>query len=301
KDENSRLPLLWGKKHYKEEFNILVATETLGTYEEGVVPVSIINLAIPVQFRVKDLYAYRYNNVDTKKLLEAVSYREITDYAAGAKIEGEESLFGSGRSSAAKILTERIQARADELKMGVEIVFVALQGVHPPVKVAPDYQAVVGAVQKKQAAILSTMAERNKALTSLAGSTKQADLLYELAKKLQDAKTPEAASALRVKFEAAVDNASGEIFKALRQAKSYAYKTSTLAEATGKRFQEQIKAYKAAKNIYRQELRLSMLEDALGGIRKYIVASDANDKQVFVVDLNEKLTPDLYDMDTTEK
>ena len=41
-----------------------------------------------------------------------------------------------------------------------------------------------------------------------------------------------------------------------------------------------------------------MLEEALGGIRKYIVAADANDNQVFIIDLNEKLTPDLYDMDT---
>ena len=300
-DENSRLPLLWGRKHYKEEFNILVATETLGTYEEGVVPVSIINLSIPVQFRVKDLYAYRYNNADTRKLLEAISYREIINYAASAKIQGEESLFGSGRLSAAKILSERIQTQADKLDMGVEIVFIALQGIHPPVKVAPDYQAVIGAVQKKQALILSMMAQRNKDLTSLAGSTKQADLLYELAKKLQNAKTPEAATALRVEFEAAVDNASGEIFKALRQAKSYAYQTSTLAEATGKRFQEQIKAYRAAEDIYWQELRLSMLEEALSGIRKYIVAADTNDTQVFVIDLNEKLVPNLYDMDTTEK
>jgi len=303
-EDKLRKPLLWGKEHYEKEFDILVATETLGTYEEGIVPVSIIKVSIPIQFRVKDLHAYRYNHRDTKKALEAISYREVINYAASAEIDAENSLFGAGRLQAAKILTERIQARADNLNMGVEIVFLGLQGIHPPAKVAPDYQAVIGAIQKKQASILNVMAERNKALTSLAGSTKQADLLYDLAQKLQESKAGKDAKAIataKAEFVNAIDNASGEIFKSLREAKSYAYQISKTAEATGKRFESQVKAYQAAENIYRQELRLSMLEDALGGIRKYIVAADANDHQVFIIDLNEKLMPDLYDIDTTEK
>lgn len=299
-----REPLLWDKGDHEAEFDLLVATETLGTYEEGIVPVSIIKASMPVQFRVKDLHAYQYNHSNTRKLLEAISYREIINYAASAKIEGPESLFGAGRAEAAEILSERIQSRADSLDMGVEIVFLGMEGIHPPAKVAPDYQAVVGAVQKKQAIILGVMAQRNKALTSLAGSTKQADLLYGLVEKLQEAKgqnDAEAVAALKEEFANALENASGEIFKALREAKSYAYEVSTVAEATGKRFKNQVKAYQAAKDIYRQELRLSMLEEALGSIRKYIVAAGAGDKQVFVIDLNEKLVPDLYDVDLTEK
>ncbi|MHC4412022.1 MAG: hypothetical protein ACYSW6_03445 [Planctomycetota bacterium] len=45
-----------------------------------------------------------------------------------------------------------------------------------------------------------------------------------------------------------------------------------------------------------RQQRLSVLEEALDKIRKYVVVADMNDTQVFIIDLKEKLTPDLYDL-----
>ena len=89
---------------------------------------------------------------------------------------------------AAQNLIARIQKRADENGLGVEIVFLGLQGFHPPPKVAEDYEKVIGSVQKKQALILNAMAERNRSLTSLAGSVEKADALYNLARQYQSYK-----------------------------------------------------------------------------------------------------------------
>ena len=36
-------------------------------------------------------------------------------------------------------------------------------------------------------------------------------------------------------------------------------------------------------------------------MRKYIVVADQNDMQVFIVDVKEKLTPDLYDVTGIEE
>jgi hypothetical protein len=38
------------------------------------------------------------------------------------------------------------------------------------------------------------------------------------------------------------------------------------------------------------------LEEGLANIRKYVVVADTNDSQVYIVDLQEKLTPSLYEM-----
>ena len=55
--------LLWGQTHYKEEYNLLVASEYAGEQmEEGAVPVSLVKANIPVQYRIKDLYAYIYRH-----------------------------------------------------------------------------------------------------------------------------------------------------------------------------------------------------------------------------------------------
>jgi regulator of protease activity HflC (stomatin/prohibitin superfamily) len=310
--EKEKAALLWGKEHYKAEYNLLVATESISSQEKGAVPVSIIRAAIPVQYRVVDLYKYLYGHGDSRSVLEALCYREVIKFAASARIEpesesksGEESLLGAGRAKAAAELIETIQAEADKIGLGVEIVFMGLQGFHPPPEVAQDFQAVVGAVQKKQAAILEAIAERDKLFTINVGSVKQAETLYELAEKYMQAnqagkKQQQQADKIKIELDNAFSQASGELFAKLRQARSYSYEKATLAQATGKRFSQQLEAYRASKQIYTHELKMNMLEEALEKIRKYIVVAQG-DTQVTIIDLQEKLVPSLYDIEPAEK
>lgn len=299
-------PLLWGEAHHHEEYLLLVAGEQMGEQlAAGGVPVSLLIAAVPVQYRIKDLYSFIYNHSEPEKLLESICYRELTKFAASAKVEVDDStdmdksLLGAGRAEAKRVLTENIQTAADNAGLGVEIVFVGLQGIHPPPEVAPDYQKVIGAVQKKQAAILSAHARRNKQLSTLAGSVADADKLYDLAAEYQAAKEQNDSEKIRTlsnELDLAFTQSKGNIFKTLRQAQSYAFEKATLAQATGRRFDDQLKAYNAAKGIYKREQRLAVFEEALENIRKYVIVGDPNDYQIFEIDLQEKLTPSLYDL-----
>jgi hypothetical protein len=60
-------------------------------------------------------------------------------------------------------------------------------------------------------------------------------------------------------------------------------------------------AYHAAEEIYKREQLLAVLEECLQNIRKYVVVADANDSQVYIVDLQEKLTPSLYELGGLEE
>jgi membrane protease subunit HflK len=309
--EQERKPLLWGEKHYEEEYQLMVASEQIGTESQaGTVPVSLVIAAVPVQYRVKDLYSFIYNHNEPEKLLKSICYRELTKFAVSAKIETDEqkgtedSLLGAGRAAAARTLTERIQKAVDEQGLGIEIVFVGLQGIHPPPEVAADYQKVIGAVQQKQALILDAQAERNNTLGPVVGSVEKTEKLYELWLKYQqaeDANSPAEIEKITGELDLAFEEAKGEIFKKLRQAQSYAFQKEALARATGDRFSEQLKAYNAAPEIYLQEQRLSMLEETLDDIRKYVVVADQNDTQVTIIDLQEKLEPSIYDTGVIEE
>jgi membrane protease subunit HflK len=307
-------PKLWGEAHYKTEYHLLVASKGSGESLTGTVPVSLVIAAMPVQYRIKDLYSYIYNHNDPKSVLESICYRELTQFAASASIEvdygsaenaiSKESLLGAGRSEAKSVLLQRIQKAADDAGLGVEIVFLGLQGIHPPPEVAADYEKVVGAVQNKQAAILNAQADRSKILSDLVGSVKEANDLYDLAAKYQQAEKQESSEdtkKLGGLLDSAFGGAKGNIFKTLREAQSYAYEKATLAEATGRRFEGQLKAYNAAKDIYKQQYRLTALEDVLEKVRKYIVVADKNDTQVYIVNVEEKLTPNLYDVTGLEE
>ena len=308
-DKAGHGPLLWGKKHYKEEYHLLVAsTQTGQTLEDGAAPVSLVIAAVPVQYKIKDLYLFVYNHNEPERLLESICYRELTKFAASARIEvdSEEdlqrSLLGAGRAEAKKVLTESIQAAADRAYLGVEIVFVGVQGIHPPPEegVAAAYQKVVGAVQEKQALILDAHAERNKTLTSLVGSVKDADRLYDLAAKYQRAHQNNQTDEFQKRgheLDLAFAEAKGDIFSTLRQAQSYAFEKATVAQATGQRFASQLKAYRAAPEIYQREQRLTVFEDTIGrdSVRKYVVVADPDDAQVLIFDFEEKLIPSLLD------
>jgi len=306
--------LLWGQSHYEEEYSILAASEYTGEeLSEGAVPVSLIKANIPVQYRISDLFKYIYNHRDPGQLLEAICYEELARYAASARIEadvagsdsaGSDSLFGAGRAMAQEVLTQRIQAAANAQELGIELVFLGVQGIHPPPEVAPDYEAVIGAVQKKQALVLRAEADRNRILSTLVGSVGKAYELAELAAAYQEAQAQERADEvqrLNERVDAAFAEAKGGIFKTLRDAQSYAFEKATLAEATGRRFAGQVKAFQAAPRIYGQEQRLAVFEEAMQGIRKYIVATEPNDTQVTIIDLQQTLTPDLLDIGSLQE
>ncbi|HUW20554.1 MAG TPA: SPFH domain-containing protein [Sedimentisphaerales bacterium] len=309
--EAVREPLLWGRAHYEEEYHLLVASRQTGAASiTGAAPVSLVIAAIPVQYRIKDLYSYIYNHNEPKKVLESICYRELTRFAASAKVEVDSqedmdhSLFGAGRAEAKRILVDRIQEAADGAGLGVEIVFVGVQGIHPPPEVAVDYQKVVAAVQKKQAAILDAEAYRNKILSSLAGSVEEADRLYDLAIRYQQAEKnndQKGSEELGRQLDNAFTETKGDIFAKLRKAHSYAFEKATLARATGERFASQVKAYDAAEKIYVREQILAAFEEGLKNIRKFVVVADQNDSQVFIVDVQEKLTPSLYDITGLKK
>jgi len=306
-----RSPLLWNKPHYEEEHSLLVASETgqglSASQFRGALPVSLVKANVPVHYRVRDLQAFLYNHSDPQKTLEAICYQQLTTFGASATIETDqvgpgrlaESLLGAGRDRARKVLMEMIQRAADEAGLGIEVVFVGVQGIHPPVEVVPEYQAVVGAVQEKQALIFNALGQQNEDLCGLVGTVEDAYALYDLAEAYQKAVQHQLQAdmdRLGPTLDQAFGKAVGEVYKILRDARAYAYRRAKEAYAMGIRFKGQLEAYRAAPKVFVRQQRLQAIGEAIGPIRKYAVLSDPNDTQVTIVDLQEKLMPNLYDI-----
>lgn len=151
--------ILWTVPHASEQ-NFLVANRDqylLSTNEANATPaVSLLTVSIPVQFQITNVLDWAYKNENATNLLDNVATREVVRYLAGADMGG---IMSSERNSAADDLRDRIQAAADAHQLGAKILFVGLQDIHPPQKVAGDYEKVVGANQSKLAAILAAKAD----------------------------------------------------------------------------------------------------------------------------------------------
>ena len=254
--------MVWSKMHHKQETNFAVASssETELRVENAEPPgknvpvnVNFMAASIPLYFKVTDLYAYAFRNRDARRILEEVANREVVRYLAS--VDFVQVLSVERKSSSAK-LRRSIQAAADELGLGVEIVFVGLQGIHPPVKVGKDFDQVVGALEEKHEEVLK--AERDAISKQAAADT---DALIRVG-----------------------------------EASAYKNERIQVAAAEGERFEKQLVAYQAAPQLYVLYTFLDMLENEGGAARKYIVALDKS-QEVFVINLEKKLRPDLLDLD----
>jgi regulator of protease activity HflC (stomatin/prohibitin superfamily) len=162
---------------------------------------------------------------------------------------------GAGQLEITEHLKERIQAEADRLDMGVKIEFVGLQGVHPPVPVADAFESVVGALEEKEAAILEARAYTNGVLPLA-----------------------------RADAEAELDTA-----------RSFKTRRIALAEAEAYRFEQRLKGYGKSPGVFRTDLYLRTLSEALTDARKYIISAVPS-SEVIQFDFGEKLKPDLFDL-----
>lgn len=165
KDHENVRVVLWTVMHTKEE-NFLVANRDRTSLETAqsatgkrTPPVSLITVSIPVQYQITNLVAWAYNHEDAGALLQALANREVVRYLAGADMG---DLMGSGRGEASEELLRRIQAQADERKLGARLVSLGLQDLHPPMKVAPEFEKVITALQVREAKILTAQADAIK-------------------------------------------------------------------------------------------------------------------------------------------
>jgi len=251
--------ILWSGGRHKVEINYAVGNALQpgtggGPGESAPTTVSLMAADIPVYFRVSNLYDYAYGHQDNAKAeLKALATREVVRYLAEADFG---RVLGAGRSEAALVLQQRIQAAADRVQLGITVVFVGLQALHPPVDTGAAFDGVVAASEQMHQTVLEAEA-------------------YAARRK------PEA--------EGAHD-------KAVKEAEAYRSERGQVAQAEAERFGKQLMAYRASPKLFVLNSYLDVLENEGAAIRKYVVATTRG-TEVFVIDLKEKLRPDLLDLD----
>ena len=248
--------IVWSVPHVQGEEQFLVAAPRSGT-DTNTVPVNLVSFNIPVEYQITNVFAFAYNHADAARLVQQIAYRSLTQEAASRDLF---DLMGDGQTQIANALRERIQAEADRRQLGIEIKFVGLQGVHPPTQVAEAFESVIGALEQKEASILTAHSGAGRTVT-LAGA---------------------------------------ESTKATLDATGYRAQRTEISAAEAKRFLILAQTASKSPRVFRTNLYLGVIADALADIRKYIVPASA-ENEVIQLDFEEKLRPELFDLGTEKK
>ena len=219
-DDDHGNTITWAVRHEEEPLNLMVAARESGAAasntnqtEAGGVPVDLLTVGIPVQYQIKDIRAFAYNYINSGEVLHAVATREVVRYLVGVDLF---EIMSSGKAKASADLHRLIQEKADALKLGVNILLVGLEDIHPPQKVAGAFENVNGALQQREARVRAAegFAARTRAL------------------------------------------ALGEAAREVHRADAYQKERVILAQAQAERFESQLMAFNAAPEVYKQRAYL---------------------------------------------
>ena len=249
--------ILWTVTHYEKERNFLVASEKAVSDTE--VPVSFISSVFNIQYKIspKYVYDYYYLNRDIKPMIQAVSESVIIKFLAGKDMV---KMLSLERKSNKELLAELLQKAYDKHNLGIEVLFVNILDVHPPVeKVAPAFQDVVGAIEEKEAEILKAKAYENKTLPM----------------------------------------AEAEAAKIILEADIQRINAVTLARSENERFSKQMLAYRQMPEMFKLRTYLDFFETDLAKVRKIIIDSNIP-YNVFILNFEEKQRLDLIDVSLSD-
>ncbi len=226
--------VLWTVGHMKEEVFPVANRDrvsldvTNSATGKRTPPVSLITVSIPVQYQITNLMDWAYQNEDSASLFQDLATREVVHYLVSTDMS---ELMLQGRLEASALLSRRIQEAANQHNLGAKVISVGLQDLHPPVKVAPEFQKVISAIHSKEAKILGAVADAIKT-NALADA--------DAATKLNRANAERTAREIGALAQAAL-------------------------------FTNQIPAFKAAPAVYAQRAYLQTFERATANARKYVL------------------------------
>ncbi len=126
---------LWTKAHSKEEFALV-----LGNGNEAVAVNAMVYYKIREDREGFLDYALGFQNPDVA--LEAYAYRVLMEQTRNSTLR---EVLSAKRDAFAEHLRDSLREYADENRLGIDVVEVALLNLHPPIEAAADYLAVISA------------------------------------------------------------------------------------------------------------------------------------------------------------
>lgn len=246
------------------------------------VPVSLMRIVMDVQYRVKDLYAFQYGAGDTQALLEEMVNQHLTRYAASHDLD---TLMAAERQEASQALAREIQADADRHNLGVELVLLAMQDIHPPAEAAAAFEDVIKAGREAQGALFVAQKTAATRLSTVAGSPEKAEALAKairLQQQLENSSAPKAqADQAALQADTILRDAGGEAKKAINEAITYRWDKLNSQWVRYNSFKQRLAAYRAAPNLYMLNQKLRVFSTALGGARKYVLGAGRDQLEIW--------------------
>lgn len=132
--------MLWTVPHAEEEHRLL-----LGNGRD------LVTINAELHWRVRDTVEFVYTMQNPEQALADLADRVLMTKTEGRTLDG---VLSENLAVVAADFRDSIQAAADAERLGIEVVDFTLLGLHPPIEVAEDYQAVAAAQIERETQVI---------------------------------------------------------------------------------------------------------------------------------------------------
>jgi regulator of protease activity HflC (stomatin/prohibitin superfamily) len=248
---------------------------------------AMVSVELPLYYTVEDLAKFDLLAAPGERegILRSVARKEAFTLLATETID---RVLGDGRDEISSRLRQRIDRRFHDLDAGVRVLYVGIEGVHPPRDTATAFENIVQATQNRASALISAQEDANKALIDVAGSVDTARRIVaaiDALEREQNAAAPAGDAAAKAARDARVAEARESVKRLIADAGGSA--SSVIQEARAQRwvrhmgqkvqseaYAGKIAAFRAAPEVYVARTYFDTLADTLGKSRLYIVADE---------------------------
>ena len=143
---------LWTGTHGTNEHKLL-----LGNGNE------LVSLNLRLEYRISDLQKYLRTSSNPASILESQAYALITDRIIATNLE---TLLSVDRDAFTESYTKELKERFAEYDVGIEIVSVVLESIHPPLDIAAIYQKVISAEIEAEEMITRAQSKASTKITA---------------------------------------------------------------------------------------------------------------------------------------
>lgn len=265
----------------------------------------LVAVELPLYYRIDDAVKFHWKlgpDEQREEMLRAIGRREAFHIMATYDVD---AVLGEKRQELSAKIRQGIEKRLKELDAGVTVLFVGIEGVHPPRETAASFEALVQSAQKREGSLNTALDEANKALITVAGSVPTARQILAAIDELQSitaqgeqaqgkagntaqaqAQNLERAAAQRRKIQDLLSQAGGSAAAVIQNARGDRWARHMDARARSESYVGQLAGYRAAPEVFTAQRYFQTLEESLGKSRLYIVPATGVDVVTNLEDIN---------------
>ncbi|MBO6513106.1 MAG: hypothetical protein JJ974_03990 [Phycisphaerales bacterium] len=307
-DSDKDTPIIWTKTHSsREKLNIVLpiqsddTVDTTGEFDSSK-DLSLIAVEVPVHFVVRDvkLFDQFAGPGQREDLLQMIGRRVVSQFLGEWSVD---QILRHNQTNMVEQLRARLEAAYAPLNdgqgPGIEILYVGLQGAHPPQKVAPSFERVIAARQNRESMIEDASRIEIATLTEIAGSVELAEQIVAQLNELEDQRRAGADQSVLTSIELEVqrllETAGGEAGEKLLSAGAQRWTRHMTERGRAVLLEGQEQAYNASPSLYKSQNYFDALLDAIKSARVYLTPGDLENLRVRMDLMDQEAGADVFD------